>query len=144
MRLTAFTDYSLRVLTYAGTKGNDLSTIDEIADAYGISRNHLMKVVYRLGQLGYLETIRGKTGGMRLSRDPAEINLGAVVREMEESLGLVECMQEGGHCCIDPACTLKGILNESLEAFLAVLDRYTLADLLRPRRRLKDLLAIPA
>ena len=144
MRLTGFTDYSLRVLMYVGTKGDELSTIDEIAEAYGISRNHLMKVVYRLGKLGYLETIRGKTGGMRLLPAPGDINIGRLVRETEETLGLVECMQERGECCIQPACSLQGILNESLNAFLAVLDKYTLADLLRPRQRLKKLLELTA
>jgi Rrf2 family transcriptional regulator, nitric oxide-sensitive transcriptional repressor len=143
MRLTSFTDYCLRVLTYVGAKGDTLSTIDEISDAYGISRNHVMKVVYRLGQLRYLETIRGKTGGMRLLRDPETINLGRLVRDMEENLDLVECMA-GGDCCIEPACALKGILNESLKAFLSVLDRYTLSDLLRPQKRLITLLSIPA
>jgi Rrf2 family nitric oxide-sensitive transcriptional repressor len=145
MRLTTFADYSLRALMYVGTKGDELSTIDEIADAYRISRNHLMKVVHRLGQLGYVETVRGREGGMRLKRAPGEINLGTLVRDVEESLAIVECMEGGaGKCCIEPACTLKGILTESLGAFLAVLDRYTLADLLKPRRRLKTLLAMPA
>ena len=91
MRLTGFTDFALRVLMYVGAKGESLSTVEEIADSYGISRHHLTKVVHRLGQLGYLETIRGKNGGIRLARDPGEINLGAVVRQMEDDLTLVPC-----------------------------------------------------
>jgi Rrf2 family nitric oxide-sensitive transcriptional repressor len=145
MRLTAFADYSLRTLIYVGAKGDDLSTIDDIANAYGISRNHLMKVVHRLAQLGYIDTMRGRDGGMRLARDPAEINIGALIRDVEESLALVECLQgKPGQCCIEPACALKGIFSDALGAFLGVLDRYTLADLLKPRRRLKTLLAMTA
>jgi len=144
MRLNTFTDYCLRTLMYAGTKGEGLATIDEIAAAYGISRNHLMKVVLRLGQLGHLETVRGKGGGMRLARAPAAINLGRLVRETEQDLAVVECMQGGERvCAIQPACRLKGVLAEALQAFLAVLDRHTLADLIAPRRRLAALLDLP-
>jgi len=151
MRLTSFTDYSLRVLMYVGVKGEGLATIDEIASRYGISRNHLMKVVLRLGQLGYLKTVRGKGGGLRLAQPPEAINLGAVVRATEDDLGLVECLQKpergsgagpAGGCRIAPACVLRGVLGEALDAFLAVLDRYTLADLIRPRAPLADLLGI--
>ena len=141
MRLTGFTDFALRVLMYAGAKGDSLSTVDEIADAYGISRHHLTKVVHRLGQLGYLETIRGKRGGIRLARDPAEINLGAVVRQTEDDLALVPCLPGGNALCtLAPACILKGVVTEALSAFLAVFDRHTLADLLGPRRKLVRLL----
>lgn len=145
MRLTTFTDYCLRVLMYAGTKGDELATIDEIAASFDISRNHLMKVVFRLGQLGYLTTVRGKGGGMRLARDPAEINLGRLVRETEEDMALVECFDgPPGACRIEPACVLRKALGEALEAFLAVLDDYTLADLLAPRSALATLLAMPS
>ncbi len=145
MRLNTFTDYCLRVLMYAGAKGGALATIDEIAAAYGISRNHLMKVVLRLGQRGYLDTVRGKRGGLRLARAPAAINLGELVRETEQDLALVECFQGGARlCAVEPACVLKKVLGEALGAFLAVLDGYTLADLLVPRRRLASLLGIPA
>lgn len=145
MRLTTFSDYCLRVLMYAGVRGDSSVTIDEIAESYGISRNHLMKVVFRLGQLGYLSTVRGRGGGMRLAKPPAEINLGRLIRQTEEGMALVECFQKGGGACvIEPDCQLKGILGEALDAFLAVLDRYTLADLLGPRRRLARLLGVPA
>lgn len=141
MRLTTFTDYCLRVLMYVGTREGELSTIDEIASCYGISRNHLMKVVYRLGRMGYIETLRGKGGGIRLARDPADINLGTLVRQTEEDLALVECFQSPpGGCRISPVCVLKGALGEALDAFLEVLDGYTLADLLVPRTQLASLL----
>jgi len=145
MRLNTFTDYCLRVLMYAGARDGALATIDEIAAAYGISRNHLMKVVLRLGQLGYLETVRGKGGGLRLAMAPATIGLGRLVRETEQDLALVECFQGYKQACaVEPACVLKKVLGEALGAFLDVLDGYTLADLLVPRRRLATLLGIPA
>lgn len=141
MRLTGFTDYALRVLMYVGANDEPLSTVEEIADAYGISRHHLTKVVHRLGQLGYLETLRGKHGGIRLARDPGEINLGAVVRQTEDDLALVPCLPGGGPPCrIAPACVLRGLIGEALSEFLAVFDRHTLADLLGPRRKLARLL----
>jgi Rrf2 family nitric oxide-sensitive transcriptional repressor len=141
MRLTGFTDFALRVLMYVGAKGEELSTVEEIAGAYGISRHHLTKVVHRLGQLGYLETIRGKRGGIRLALDPREINLGAVVRQTEDELSLVPCLSDRGPACrIAPACVLKGMIGEALSSFLAVFDRHTLADLLGPRRKLARLL----
>lgn len=144
MRLTTFTDYCLRVLIYVGTKGDEMTTIDEIAGSYGISRGHVMKVVFRLGQLGYLETVRGKGGGMRLKRPPEEINLGAVVRDTEEDLFLVPCFEAGVESCrIVPSCVLKGTLDKALKAFLDVLDGYTLADLLAPRKKLAQLLQVP-
>lgn len=142
MRLTTFSDYCLRVLMYVGTKQENLATIDEVAQAYGISRNHLMKVVYRLGQLGYLQTVRGKKGGFRLARHPGQINLGAVIRETEEDLSIVECFQARGQCAIEPACILKVALSRALKEFLNVLDDYTLEDLIAPRRRLAKLLSI--
>ena len=145
MRLNTFTDYCLRALMYAGAKGEGLATIDEIAAAYGISRNHLMKVVLRLGQLGYLETVRGKGGGMRLAKPAEAINLGRLVRETEQDLAVVVCLQSRERvCAIQPACVLKGVLSDAVEAFLSILDGYTLADLIAPRRRLAALLALPA
>ncbi len=134
MHLTRFTDYSLRVLLYLAVKGEQRSTITEIAERFDISRNHLMKVVQELSHHGYITAIRGKNGGLLLQRDPASISLGALVRTTERDLELVECFGERNECVITPACQLKHILAEALEAFMAVLDRYTLADLLGPRR----------
>lgn len=131
MRLTTFSDYAFRVLMYlGGVPAGRLATIDEIAAAYRISPNHLMKVVHYLAQEGYVETVRGKGGGMRLARSPQAINVGGVLRATEDGFALVECMEEkGGDCRIARACVLKGALAEARDAFLAVLDRYTLADL---------------
>ena len=143
MRLTRYTDYCLRVLIYLGVKQDELSTIKEIADRYGISKNHLMKVVYELNQRGHVETIRGKNGGMRLGRPPSEINLGGLIRETENDMALVECFAAGNECRLTPSCVLKSVIYEALQAFLAVLDRYTLQDLLGPKRELAELLAIP-
>ena len=141
MRLTTFTDYCLRVLTYVGLKDGELATIDEIAERYGINRNHLVKVVFRLGQLGYLDTIRGKRGGVRLAKDPAKVNLSTLVRRTEEDLAIVECFQDRGCLCvIEPACVLRKALREALNSFFATLERYTLADLLKPSRNLRRLL----
>lgn len=134
MHLTNFTDYSLRVLIYLAVKGEDRSTISEVAERFDISRNHLMKVVQELNRLGYLTAIRGKHGGLVLGRDPADISLGALVRDTERDLGLVECFGDRDACVISPACRLKSVLGEALGAFLAVLDRYTLADMLGPHR----------
>src|SRR4051794_17507144 len=114
-----------------------LATIAGTAAAYGISESHLMAVVHRLASLGYLETVRGKGGGLRLARAPVAINLGRVVRDLETDMALVECF---GGCRIERACALRGVLGEALDAFLAVLDRHTLADLLAPRPALAALL----
>lgn len=129
MRLTFYTDFSLRMLMYLAVK-DELSTIEEIAAAYGISRNHLMKVAHRLGRNGFIETVRGRGGGLRLSRKPGEIRVGDVVRTTEDDFRMVECFDmETNTCRITGACKLKGILGEALNAWAAVLDRYTLADL---------------
>jgi Rrf2 family nitric oxide-sensitive transcriptional repressor len=144
MRLTTFTDYCFRTLIYVALKHDELATIDEIAEHYGINRNHLVKVVFRLGQLGYLDTLRGKGGGVRLAKDPAKINLGTLVRDTEDDLALVECFRgRDSLCVIEPACVLKTALQQALRAFLEALDGYTIADLLTPSRRLARLLALP-
>lgn len=144
MRLTAYTDYALRVLVYVALKRPETTTISEIAQNYRISRNHLMKVVHHLGVLGYLETVRGKGGGIRLAQAPSKINLAEVVRKTEEDMALVECFQSGPpRCCIQPECVLRRALQAALAAFLKVLNRYTLSHLIRPSRELKQLLAIP-
>lgn len=129
MRITGYTDYSLRVLIYLAVQGDRLATIQEVADRYQISKNHLMKVVHQLTRKGYLDSIRGKKGGIRLRMAPADVNLGVLVREMEPDLNLVECFGADNTCAISPVCSLKGVLGEALDAFLATLDRYTLADL---------------
>ena len=143
MRLTAFTDYSLRVLIYLGAAPRGLATIDQIADAYGISANHLMKVVHRLGQRGYVETVRGKGGGLRLARAPESINVGEVVRRTEDGFAVVECFEtDERSCTIAPSCVLKRALHEAVDAFLEALDGYTLADLVKPRKALTQVLRI--
>jgi Rrf2 family transcriptional regulator, nitric oxide-sensitive transcriptional repressor len=142
MRLTSFTDYTLRVLIYLGAQSDSkqLATIGDIASAYGISENHLMKVVHHLGRQGYIETTRGKGGGMRLARAPEEIRIGDVVRNSEEDLAVVECFQPGKHQCpIFSICTLQTTLDRALQAFLEVLDGQTLADMLKPRTELATL-----
>jgi len=133
MHLTRFTDYSIRVLLYLAAKGEERSTISEIAEAFNISRNHLMKIVQELNQKGYLKAIRGKHGGLLLNRSPHSINLGTVIRDTEQDMALVECFRDDNACVITPSCRLQPILAEALGAFWRVLDAYTLADLLDGR-----------
>jgi len=142
VRLTAFTDYTLRTLIYLALQPGRLATIADIADSYGISANHLMKVVHQLGVAGDVETVRGQRGGMRLARSPAAINLGTVVRRTEPDMEIVPCFGAPAVCAIQPSCVLRHALHEAMQAFLAVLDRYTLADLAGPQRALAGLLAI--
>lgn len=131
MRFTRYTDYALRVLMYLGRKGEELSTIKEIASRYGISENHLMKVVHQLGRHGYITTIRGRQGGMRLAAAPEKINIGDVVRVTEDDLKIVECFDgQANNCPITGVCGLTSMIDEALKAFLAVLDQKTLADVL--------------
>jgi len=135
MQLTRFTDYSLRVLIYLGLQQDRLVTISEIASTFGISQNHLMKVVHRLGTQGYIETVRGKGGGMRLARRPELINIGLVVRDTEENMDIAECFGTGGsNCFLLPACVLKTALTEARQSFLATLDLYRLSDLLAKQK----------
>ncbi len=136
MRLTLWTDYALRTLIYVGAKGERLSTIAEIAESFDISKPHLMKVVNKLGQQGYIETVRGKGGGIRLGRPPAQIRVGAVVRDTEEELAVLGCLAEPGFCRIQGCCVLRRALREATQAFLQTLDGYTLAELLAPRGQL--------
>lgn len=143
MRFNQSTDYALRVLMYLGLKGEKLATISEIAETYQISRNHLMKVIYRLGQAGFIHTQRGKNGGLRLERDASEISVGDVVRRMEERWDLVDCFGNRPTTCpIQPACTLQHVLRQGLNAFLSVLDEYSVADLLTNRAALDDILHV--
>lgn len=142
MRLTVYTDFSLRVLMFLAVRGDGLATIAEIAKAYGISKNHLMKVAHQLGLAGYVETVRGKGGGLRLARRPQDIVLGEVVRRTEPDMALVPCLApDDTSCAIYPSCTLRGVLSEAGDAFLSVLDERTLADLVRPRAPLQKLLS---
>lgn len=143
MRLTRHTDYALRVLMYLGLRGDRLSTIHEIATRYGISENHLTKVVHQLGRQGLVKTVRGRNGGLMLGRPAARINVGKVVRLTEPDFEIVECFdRETSQCVLRGACVLQTALSEAVRAFLAVLDGYTLADLLRPGDRMaKRLLA---
>ena len=143
MKLTRFTDYSLRVLMYLGLQENGRVTIKEISGSYNISRNHLMKVVSMLTRLGYLDARRGPGGGIALARPAIDINLADVVMDMEDDLDLVECFCDGGQCLITPVCELKNVLNQSLNAYIATLKKYTLADLLKPRDKLIKILGLP-
>jgi Rrf2 family nitric oxide-sensitive transcriptional repressor len=136
MRLTLWTDYALRTLIFVGAKGGRLATIAEIAESFDISKAHLMKVVNKLGQQGYLDTARGKGGGIKLARSPEEIRVGAIVRETEEDLAVVGCLGETGFCRIEECCVLRRALREATLAFLQTLDGYTLADLLAPAAQL--------
>ena len=145
MRLTNYTDYSLRVLIYLAMKKDDeLSTIKEIADTYHISKNHLMKITHELGLLGYIDTIRGRNGGIRLLMEPKDINIGELILKTEEDFHIVECFhrnEEGAnHCIISPACNLKHALHESMLAFINVLKGYTLSDIIENKADLKELL----
>lgn len=135
MHLTRFTDYSLRVLLYLAVRGERRSTITEIAERFQVSRNHLMKVVQDLSHHGYITSIRGKHGGLLLRREPNTIVLGELIRRTERDLTLVECFGDSNECVITSACRLKHVLAEALEAFMAVLDDYTLEDLLGPQRQ---------
>ncbi len=132
MRLTDYTDYSLRTLMYLGMHRDHLVTIQDIADAYGISKSHLMKVVHQLGVSGLVETIRGRSGGLRLGKEPADINIGDVVRQTEPDFMMVECFnRETSTCVLSPSCQLQDALVKATKAYLAVLAEFTLDDLLR-------------
>ena len=140
MRLTLHTDYTLRVLIHVGVADGKLITINEIAETFDISKQHLMKVVNYLSQKGYLDTVRGRGGGIRLRRPASDINIGQVVRDTEERLHVIGCLERRGYCRIERVCVLRGALQDAIGAFLAVLDGYTLADLIKPQRALSLLL----
>lgn len=145
MRLTLHTDYALRLLMLLAIEPDERHTIEEVAERYSISRNHLMKVAHTLAQAGFIEGLRGRGGGLRLSGAASAVNLGAVVRATEDSFTLVECFDRARNTCVvAPACGLRGPLEEALGAFIAVLDRYSLADLVKnpvSLRRMRRLLA---
>lgn len=142
MRLTVLTDYSLRVLMYAGTQPDRLVTIQEIATAYRISENHLMKVVHGLALIGFIETVRGRGGGFKLRRPAETITVGEVIRAVEDDFALVECMGSGDTCRITDVCRLKRVLKQALHAYFEVLDAWTLADLVAKPKALADILDI--
>ena len=138
MRLTLYTDYTLRTLMYLGLHADRLCSISEIAKSYRISENHLTKVAHQLGRLGFITTLRGRGGGLKLAAPPDKIGVGQVVRAVEEGFMLVDCRS----CAVLPACRLTGVLAEATGAFLAVLDRYSLADLIGRRDEMRRLLAL--
>jgi Rrf2 family nitric oxide-sensitive transcriptional repressor len=132
MRLTTYTDYALRTLMYLATHRDRLVTIQDIADLHGIAKNHLTKVVHQLGMLGFAQTVRGRNGGLRLGKEPAQINIGAVVRETETDFFMAECFDRGRNVCVlTPSCALKGVLGSATAAYMAVLDGVTLDQLVK-------------
>jgi Rrf2 family transcriptional regulator, nitric oxide-sensitive transcriptional repressor len=142
MKLTRFTDYSLRVLMHLGLQENGRITIREISESYGISRNHLMKVVSLLTRMGYLDARRGPGGGIALARPASEICLADVIIDMEDDLNMVECFCADGECIIAPVCELKSVLDQALTAYLDTLRAYTLTDLLISKKKLGRMLGI--
>lgn len=143
MRLTMYTDYSLRTLLYLSlTDNKKLTTIQEISDAYHISKNHLMKVTHQLGKMGYIETVQGRNGGIRLKVKPEQLNIGEIARQTEDDFHLVECFSNNNQCVITPACQLRHVLHEALVAFIQVLDQYTIADVIAQPDMYKTLLQL--
>lgn len=140
MRLTRYTDYALRVLLFLAARPERLASIGEITRAYGVSQSHVMKVVNDLVNAGWLTSVRGRSGGIRLAKAPEEINVGAVVRHTEGGFDLVDC----GSCVIAPACGLTGALKDALDAFLTTLDGYTLADITNRKAAIARLLEAKA
>lgn len=129
MRLTLFTDYSMRVLLVLATRTGSLVTISDLADVYGISQAHLMKVTHALGKSGWVDTVRGRNGGMRLAIDPAKLNLGTIIRQLETDFALVDCFGEDDRCVLTGGCELAAVLARAMQAFLQELDRFSLADI---------------
>lgn len=145
MKLTEYTDYTLRTLMYLGLNRGRLVTIREIADAYGISKNHLMKVTHQLAQQQWVEAVRGRNGGLRLGLEPGKIRIGDVVRISEGGFPLVECLDRAANrCAIAAECSLKSALNRALGEFFRVLDGQTLEDLLQNKKQLLRRLNPPA
>jgi len=139
LKLTRHTDYALRVLMFLALQKNErLVTVSDIADHFDIPRNHLVKIVHQLGQLAYVCTVRGKGGGMRLGRPAGSIGIGEVVRDVETTLEVVNCLQP--ECPLLPDCSLRGVLHEARDAFIGVLDKYTLVDLVARPRKMQTLL----
>lgn len=146
MHITKYTDYSIRVLIYLAVQGSELCTIKNIASSYGISKNHLMKIVQVLNAKGYLTAIRGKNGGLRLQGSPTDINLGELVQDLESEKPMVECFGPDNQCIITQSCQLKDIFAEARQSFYHTLENYTLQDLVGSKSRveLRKLLQIDA
>lgn len=143
MQLSVYSDYSLRVLMQAGLRRPQRVTVDEVAETFGISRHHLVKVVHNLGRSGYLSTRRGIGGGFTLAREPQEIQIGDIVRLCEKTKSLIDCKDRQDRACrLLPACRLKSVLDEAMDACFAVLDQYTLADLISHGSRMRSLLGL--
>jgi Rrf2 family nitric oxide-sensitive transcriptional repressor len=143
MELSRFTDYSLRVLIYAAAREGEKVTLSELAQAYRISHHHLVKIVHYLGKLGFLHNRRGRSGGILLGRKATDIRVGDVIRKTETHFNLVECFSPGTDTCrISPTCRLKGVLHEATQAFLDVLDHYTIEDLVQSRSSILRLLSL--
>ena len=145
MQLTQYTDYSLRTLIFLGMNPDRRCTISEISEGFSINRNHLVKVVHNLSTSGWILTIRGKSGGMMLNMPAEEINIAAVVRDTEPHMDLLTCFDAGNtDCAITPACKLRNVLFDARKAFIAVLEQYTLADMLQNKAELAQLLYMPS
>jgi Rrf2 family nitric oxide-sensitive transcriptional repressor len=143
MRLTVYTDYALRLLMYLALKEDGSATITEIAESFAVSKNHLMKIAYQLGLAGYIETARGRRGGLRLARPAETIRVGDVVRHTEPDMALVPCFKPAeAPCAVQRCCILRGALQKACLAFVEILDGYTLGDLVYPRGQLQALLSI--
>jgi Rrf2 family transcriptional regulator, nitric oxide-sensitive transcriptional repressor len=144
MHVSLFSDYTLRVLMYAALHRTRLVTIPDIAAAYGISENHLMKVVHQLARAGIVESVRGRGGGIRLARAPEEIHLGEVIRQSEGDVPIVGCLSGDPQACrITSTCRLKGILANALDEFYDALNEHTLADLVLKPKALMHVLIGP-
>ena len=141
MQLNLKTDYSLRLLLFAATHPGEVVSVGRVAEVFGVSANHLMKVARSLADLGLVEMVRGRAGGVRLSCDPQQVRVGEVVRLIEGSAALVECFDSSkNRCVISPVCALKGALRKAQSAFFEVLDQYTLEELTRNRTQLQQIL----
>lgn len=129
MQLTRFTDYGLRTLMYVAARAENSASVKEVAEHYGISRNHLVKVVHRLSQLGYIETTKGKGGGIKIAKDAEKLRLGDLIKQLEPNMNMVECFDAKTNTCrITGSCQLKHYLFEATQNFIDTMNRYTLAN----------------
>ena len=137
MQLTSFTDYGLRTLMYLSSRSEDTASVKEIAEYYGISRNHLVKVVHTLSQHGYIETTKGKGGGIRIAEGSQELRLGDLIMQLEPNMNMVECFDAKTNTCrITSACQLKHCLFEATQNFINTMNKYTLADTVKNKEHL--------